>query len=81
MVITPPPAPYNTALFICQNQNTSQRRQNIIIPGLETEKLKYGEMKPLTRNHSAEAVAEPREETRVPMQLSIVRLLTLRTAP
>lgn len=51
-------------LFIRQKQNTSQRRQTIDIPGLETEKFKYEEMKSLTWDHSAEA--EPGEQARVP---------------
>lgn len=55
-------------LFICQKQNTSQRRQTIDIPGLETEKFKYEEMKSLTWDHAAEA--EPGEEARVPTQIS-----------
>lgn len=37
VMVSTTPTPYNTALFICWKQNTSQRRQSIIIPCLETE--------------------------------------------
>lgn len=67
-MISTTPTPYSTALFICWKQNTSQRRQNIIIPCIETE-IQLGGMKPLTQDHSAGAAAEPGEEARVPVQI------------